>query len=585
MAKQRAAVKYLMISLVICAALLIGATMWISSHYKRIIQQQLPIYVAKASGGAYWATLSDIDFNFVTRSVILHGIKITTDSNVTGKSARAIQVTANINKIEASGIHLWKMITGKGLVINSIKIHTPDATIFLSSSKRDTSAPHPSTPSDASLAILVKKIAIIDPRIAISKTDSLRKTASYFIQGGTTVFMGCKAPKDSLLQPGAFGFADSAHIEVDTFHYTMPDGYYAVSTSNISFSSHGKSLSVSNLSFHPELSESAFYKRKGHRHEIYRITCPKLRVLGWDWEAMQQNQAIAFDTVKMTNANFDIFFSKLYPVATASKMGTYPHQLLLNAPVPIRIKKISLNNCKVKYTEVSDLTEEKGSVWFDQIIGSVSNITNEDSLIDIDSHCRARLKGLFMSKAPFQVRIDLKLHDTSGAFVFDGNVQNIKETHINPIAMALGMAKVNSLNVSDIDVHVAGDEHSSTGLVTMQYTDLEVTILKYDKDDDLTNKKLMSFLANKVAILPHNPMQGHELRHTPTQLDRDEKKGYFNHIWKNIFQGIKNSAMRHNMLTKLASKKSKDGNTNSAKQQEQPEKKRGLLRRLFKKNN
>ena len=82
---------------------------------------------------------------------------------------------------------------------------------------------------------------------------------------------------------------------------------------------------------------------------------------------------------------------------------------------------------------------------------------------------------------------------------------------------------------------------------------------------------VLSFVANQVALFPANPMPDKEVRSVSTYVKRDAYKDFFNLIWKNIYQGARNTALRTPDLV------------NNLKEKKNPEKK-GILRKVFSKN-
>jgi hypothetical protein len=575
------------ISLVILLAIG-GFSLYVSQHYKRILKERLPGWIAKTTDSCYFISVRDVSINILTRRVTVYDVKVWPDSAHLKElddrglaPAQAFHI--HVPKVEVTNIMWENVLADQSLDVGKVIVWQPK--VIMTAFKKDSAQLAQDSVKKA--ARKETKTAYVQ-KVSAQQIEILQPDVTYHFGGADSFFLYLKGGKielndwsfdrDNKTVTNRFLYAKTATIITDSMLYDVPNGLYSFSTGQISFGSDQRHVEIEKLSFKPKVSKDEFYRRTGHQKEIYTMDFPKVAFAGFDWQSMMTGKKLIVDTAYITDPNLDIYLSRMYPATNESKLGKYPHQLLNKLKMPVNIQTLVLKNGNFKYTEVSDKTHMPGTLNFNDISGNITNITNIDSLQAINKNCTIALAGKFMHRSPMTATFNLLLTDKAGFFTVDGTLKDLDADEVNAQAKALAMAEIKSFHLSRMDMHVQGNEKAGSGSFTLLYTDLDVDLKKKDEDTkQLKSKKLLSFMANTLLIYPSNPMPEKEMRKVNTSIPRDPHKSFFSLIWKNIFQGAQRTALRNPGLIesiKDVVKPNKDGKDKGGE-------KKGILHKIF----
>ncbi|MBS1688097.1 MAG: hypothetical protein JSS96_05195 [Bacteroidetes bacterium] len=581
--------KTLKIALIITILLIGGVTAWaawVANHYKALIKDNLPNWVANATDDVYHVSLKDISINIITRRVTISGIRLWPDTvrvnelKESGKKTSITTLELEIPKVEINGIKWANIIANNEVGCGQVVLWNAEGVItqipvLLDSAQKKVAD---SLKQRKKKAGVIKQFSVDEIRLV--QSDIKFKSRTKDNDSFSFDMQRCNITlNDWLLKAGQkndtsrFLFAKKGHVELDSFVYKKEGLLYNISTSKIDFETDKNSLVLNDLRIGPAVTKEAFYKAIGHQKEIYHLHFPSVAFVNMNWKKMINNNQLMADSVLLKDPNINVYLSRLLPPNKESKLGKYPHQLLHKLKLKTDIQCIKINNGKVAYEEVNDRTHREGDVKFEAVNGMVHNVTNIDSLVARNKICTIALHGKLYGKSDITATFKLLLPDTNGHFTMDGTLKNLDAEQITNTTKALALAEISSFHVSKMDMHVEGNQYEGSGNFTILYNDLKIILQKVDSSGEkrkLNDKPLISFLANNIVIYSDNPMKGDSVRSVSTYLKRDPQKSFFSLIWKNIFQGLEKTVVKNKQIEEMAKKKGK---------------KEGFFKRLFGKKN
>jgi hypothetical protein len=242
----------------------------------------------------------------------------------------------------------------------------------------------------------------------------------------------------------------------------------------------------------------------------------------------------------LKNAKLNIYLDVSLPPDTP-KLHNFPHQLLMRLPVPLLIKKMEIHNLDVSYEEYHKKIERSGIVYFNNINGQLSNITNMPEQIRRNGQAQIKASAILMHQIPVTTQFLFDLRKTrTGAFAVDFNAPAFDARIFNPVSEPLGLFRIKRGKVNKVKAHMEGDNSTGKGKVLFLYQDLHLTPLKIDanKDSGFRKKSIFSFLANTLVIKNENPSDNNEPRTGEGTFKRDPQGSFFNLIWKTVLLGI-----------------------------------------------
>jgi hypothetical protein len=324
----------------------------------------------------------------------------------------------------------------------------------------------------------------------------------------------------------------------DGLNFNTDDNYYKVAVGSFNVNNATSFLRLNKISVKPLLSRAAFMKQQKFQLDQYDLEFNNILLTGINAKALMNEQKLFADNASLQPV-LKVYNDRTLAFDTTSKVGLYPHQLLYDLKIPVKVKTVNIRNGHVSYTERGRISTQSGDVFFSNINGTIYNLSNVKEELKNNNTLTLNATAKFMGIAPIKTNWKLPVDTKNGAFTVSGEIAGFDATKINTITRPLGMANIEDGQVKNVRFTMTGDDYRSKGNMVILYDNLKVKLLKNTGDGKarIREKSLTSFIAN-LFMMDHNPMNG-QTRKVDMAFDRDTKKSFFNLIWKTLFQGTK----------------------------------------------
>lgn len=531
--------------LIIAALLLLlaGGALWLQFSYKGIIREKLPELSAKATDSAYRIAAGDFSIDLPGRSITIRNLQLRPDSAHLAKLRADYRLPPLIYDIriplmKITGIRWPRLAADKLLDCDSICITQPVIHITRIAKERPEKEHKPQEPSRFQ-SVLAQAVLMSEPEILFTDSTAEQVT-SVKVAGGVILLQDLDFDLQKPMDSNKLFYARSAQMRLRSVTVSKASGFYKMSCGSVEFDNSNHYAQINGLHIQPALSREAFYRRVGYQKELYSLSVGSFRLDGFDAQKLIYEGVLSAKKGTLRDARMDIYMSRVPPPNPYSKNGNFPHQLLMKLKLPVDIPEVQVYNGHFAYTEKNQKTMQEGTVALERIHGSVHNVTNIPALTRRKSICTADLTGDF-KEVPIYTTFRFLLGSANGAFSVSGHSGSMDGTRLNDIVRPLALMEFRSLSLNGLQFRIQGSEAGARGTMTMRYSDLAVNMLK-PKDEDLNKADVMSFLANH--LLTHNKNGGANPRVVHPEVKRDDKKSFFNLIWKTIFTGALQTASR-----------------------------------------
>ena len=146
---------------------------------------------------------------------------------------------------------------------------------------------------------------------------------------------------------------------------------------------------------------------------------------------------------------------------------------LKRLPVQTIVDTVKIRNVDVAYTEYNPISQKRGTVYFQNLSGSILNVTNDTVRLAKNNHAIANLTALVMKTSRINVHINFNLTDKNAAFSYNGNVAPMNMLVLNPMAKNMGLIEIESGQMQKTDFSIEANARGSSGKVRFYYSDLE----------------------------------------------------------------------------------------------------------------
>ncbi len=232
-----------------------------------------------------------------------------------------------------------------------------------------------------------------------------------------------------------FLFAKNALLSTTDYLLPTPDSLYFFKAGTISVSGEQHTLTALNVRLQPRGNRDQFLKKLSHQEERYDLKIPKLTLDNVDWYDLINWEKLFAKEADIYDADLNVYFDRSLPARPHFDMKNFPSQVIIKIPLPLSVNKINLHHFDLVYGKFNKLLSKAGTVYFDDINSSITNVTNMHEWIKRNNFMTVKATALFMHKIPATVLIqfDMSKYKT-GNFTADVHMVNLDSATINPIA-------------------------------------------------------------------------------------------------------------------------------------------------------
>jgi hypothetical protein len=332
------------------------------------------------------------------------------------------------------------------------------------------------------------------------------------------------------------------NASADGLTLNTKDNFYKIAVGPFSLDKKQATIRVNSLACMPLISEQAFMDKQKFQKDQYNFRFNNLIFTGVDVKTLINEQKLIADNASLQPV-MKIFNDRTLPFDTSSKIGMYPQQQLYKLDFPVYIKNMQIKNGNISYRERGRLSTQIGNVFFSNVNGNISNITNMKNYLAKNNTMIVEASGSFLGLSKLSTTWKLPVNSNNGSFSAFGTLGSFDATGLNTITEPLGMATIEKGNVKSFRFGMTGDDYGSKGDATLIYDNLKIKLLKNkgeEGDPDIQTKTVTSFVAN-LFMKDKNPSNG-KTRAAEIGFKRDTQKSFFNLLWKSVFQGAKKVA-------------------------------------------
>ena len=529
--------------LVLVMLILVGVVL--NVYLSRLIDRQLKESVHKGSNGLYTLDYQTAEVNIFKRSIVVEKASLKVDTALASKRLQdnkpvSVFLEGNFSSIRLQGIHWLKFLFSKELRVGEFFIQSPNLTVnYFKSGGTDSLNDKLQVERMVQLDFKEFKVSKLEMRHAnvdyrYHETGRAGPTFYFFKDMDLTLrdLSYSKIPKDSS-KKFSIGGTD---LKFGEYEYRTGDSLYLMGIKDLKYSSEKRTITVSNFYIRPRLSEKGYSKQLQYQRERNDVNIQQIKLEGVEMGPMMENGELNIQQATIGEGYWKIYLSRIPPLPPR-RDNVVPSQPLLNISSKVSIANLKVNKLQLNYREYNTESGETGEIHFNDVSGTVTNITNERKRIEKNPHLVVNLAAKLMGTGDFKARFDFLLDDTTGKFSVEAKLGRIDATRLNSGFIALNKVEIKKGVIDEMNCKGWGNENNLRGNVGMLYHDLHIAVLKKD-GDTLKRRGLVSLVAN-VLVKNDNPKEDEPIRKAENiVLKRDSRKSYFNLLWMALFEGI-----------------------------------------------
>lgn len=541
--------KWLLGGIGVFILLLAGLVIYGSARWKPLLSEKIKTGIYEGSAGLYSLNFKDIHLNLLTGTASLDEVVLSPDTAVFNRLKAAENAPIHlfqikVKKLQINHLGLINAYFKKTIHINSIVLHQPSIDMMhyqLKKKKKDTS----NKTVYQLLAKSMKSLDIDAIRILNADFDYIDGASNQPLHRIKKLNLNVKDLLiDSLSQFDTTRFYYTKDITFEINGYQSKDKMYLKKVDTISGSAAKRNILIKGFKMTPQHPDLEFSRMSKYGKDRYTLDFDKISFSGVDFLRLNDERTFHAQKITVGPAKAGIFLNREMPAPPNLDKGkNFPHLALRRLAIPTIIDTLKIDNIDLAYTEYNPISQERGTIFFQNMQGNVFNLTNDSLAVAKNHQAVAKLSALVMKKSKIDIKIDFSLTDPNGAFHYSGAVAAMNLRDLNPVSKPLGLIEIESGQMQKVDFNLHGNTRGVKGKVHFYYTDLKVKLLKEGEDGAAAKKQgLLSFLANNLLIIDANPTKGAAGRTANVSFERSPGASFFNLLWKGVFVGMRESA-------------------------------------------
>ncbi len=420
--------------------------------------------------------------------------------------------------------------------------------------------------------VIVKDLAVKNPTVQVAlNTQGSRQNgkfaqlnkypfqtnqiASIQINHGSVQDARILGIKDSLLSIGNIGFQLNNFIlhpdsiakrnlpfHSEKFELTVSDVSYQINPMNkiqismFDYRSKPSVATVQGLAIVPLYDRVAYAEKLGEQASWMSLTNTKTQIQNLDFEQLIGNKAIHANKIVVDDISIDVFRDKRLPFPT-NQVRELPHHSLKNLPLGVKIDTVQVRSGYVQYVEQSAKIDTTGSIYFNQIQASITNITNDSAHITKNPTMTALIETRLYGSGNTVARFDFDLSDPDYGYKYTTTVGEFDLLKLNAILEPAVLARIREGTLNSLQQVVTANDDYAQGEMIFRYNNLKVGLIKSVAEPNPgLGKALASFFANTFIVRSKNPAPF--IRKSDVFFERNHAKSIFDFLTKSTLSGV-----------------------------------------------
>jgi hypothetical protein len=247
-----------------------------------------------------------------------------------------------------------------------------------------------------------------------------------------------------------------------------------------------------------------------------------------------------------------IFHDKRLP--HKKRVVPLPLEQLKKLPFGLMIDELAIRKSFVQYEEVPANADVAGHVYFDNIHGKLSSVSNDQ--LDLERETVLVAKADFMGQGDLSIKALFPWNPKRRGSV-KGSLTGFSFEKLNGMVEPAANVQFESGRLNELNFAFNFNDRVSEGSLSINYRDLKLVALRTDEqiekvvrkkrnrkksEEDLRKDDLKTFIVNAFVLrknLDENVPE--EKRLGTISFERDRSRSIFNFWWKSMFTGIKSA--------------------------------------------
>ncbi|MEX2362078.1 MAG: hypothetical protein WD597_00590, partial [Balneolaceae bacterium] len=321
--------------------------------------------------------------------------------------------------------------------------------------------------------------------------------------------------------------------------YMMEDILYSFTIDEFDFQSSAQLFSVGNFAMTPILPKYEFSKIRSRQLDRYDVEVAEMMIKGFEPDSLFSG-IVELDSLIVREGKMEIFRDKNKPKAPGISTKPLVNDMAKKIRFPFAVNVAVVSNSSIVYEEHKPPSEKSGHISFEDLEATLSNFRSATHPDFNETTLTLHVETYFMGASLLNVDVHYPIFNEDNTHYLKAHLESINPQEASEMLENVGFVRVEDGIVHELSAEMELNENSSSGEVTLLYSDLNVSMLdENDPDKNGIKEQVSNFIANTFVIktnnLPEDPRIG------TFEYERDPEKSIFAYWWKSLQSGLEAS--------------------------------------------
>ncbi|GGD86354.1 DUF748 domain-containing protein [Planktosalinus lacus] len=288
-------------------------------------------------------------------------------------------------------------------------------------------------------------------------------------------------------------------------------------------------LQIEDLAIKTKYSKRELSKVLDKERDHMDAEMPLVTLQGLQFKVSDSTFQVSGNNLIIENPVLKIYRDKLVTDDTSIK--PLYSKSIRNIPFQLTLDSLHINNGSITYEEKVNIKQSAGTINFSNLNASIGNVSN--TYAQGEKKTTIHINSTFMDESPLKIDWSFDVNDLKDTFQIQGELDALNATKMNSFTKAsLNVELEGKVKKTYFNIH--GDNDTSSVDLRISYDNFKVEILNKE------NKRswLLSAVAN-IFVKKNSDSKGANFKEGNATAERNKDKSFFNYLWINIQEGLK----------------------------------------------
>ncbi len=479
----------------------------------------LPEAVATAVGGEdadrYVVAVDAVRLSPWLTGLTVRGLTVALDTvGATEDAAEpALIRSAGVRSFKVSGIRLIPLIRGKGIFISSIEIDRPEAELhFVIPDEEPPVAAEADTLQGAEDAqeeagfeappATLERIRIDDASVSLIQ-DSEIGTSLSALHGLDLELTDIAIDVVTAANPARALANSRVRIAFDSASHLVEDSLYVIRAAGLRADSEESLVAIEDFSVIPTLEANPFFRRLEQRADRIDLTAGPILLRGLDFRRYFAEDELYVRSIEVDSLDVHVFADINIDWGPKARACRY-HNGFADIEVQMTIDTIRLVDADIRYSELAKGAARPGELTFEDLNGTVVNVTNDREKMTLETPVVADVSGKLFGEGNVQARLAYPLLSSTLDFSLEASVGSMNMTTFNQFARNVVGVEVRKGRLDSLYMSKVSRRGQASGRIYMRYREFDFRILNRNSGKEMPWHTVAGFFGNLV-VRSNNP--------------------------------------------------------------------------------